>query len=89
MKGYIYKFTNLINNKIYIGQTRQKLNNRYKQHLKAKDNYPIHAAIRKYGIENFSFTTIEIIEADSKELLIDELNTILKELKILKMRQLY
>lgn len=74
MKGYIYKFTNLINNKIYIGQTRQKLNNRYKQHLKAKDNYPIHAAIRKYGIENFSFTTIEIIEADSKELLIDELN---------------
>ena len=74
MKGYIYKFTNLINNKIYIGQTRQKLKVRYRQHLRAKDKYPIHAALQKYGIDNFSFTIVEIIEADSKELLISKLN---------------
>ena len=33
MNGYIYKFTNKINGKVYIGQTRQKLKTRYNQHI--------------------------------------------------------
>lgn len=56
----IYKITNLINNKIYIGQTIQSLNSRISKHLSAKDGYrPLTKAIRKYGKDNFK---IEIID---------------------------
>ena len=49
--GYIYKITNLINNKIYIGQTIRDVQIRWKEHLRSKDEAPIHKAIRKYGKE--------------------------------------
>ena len=54
--GIIYKITNLINGKIYIGQTVKSLEKRWKNHLASskKSNYPIHLAIKKYGQENFS-----------------------------------
>ena len=66
----IYKITNQINNKIYIGQTTRTLQERiysYRQEfLYAKISRPIIAAMRLYGIENFIF---EILEDDisSKE----------------------
>lgn len=31
--GRIYKYTNLINNKVYIGQTKKSLEQRHKNHL--------------------------------------------------------
>ena len=61
----IYKITNLINQKIYIGETTRSLNKRWNEHkhqslVKGHGyNYHLHCAIRKYGIENFK---IEIIE---------------------------
>lgn len=57
----IYKITNLINNKSYIGQTKRDLNIRIKEHFyNSHSNLTgIDAAIKKYGKENFS---IEIIE---------------------------
>lgn len=62
----IYKITNLINNKIYIGETIQPINHRWNQHISSSlnknrydYNYPIHNAIRKYGDNNF---IIELIE---------------------------
>lgn len=68
--GYIYKITNLINQKSYIGQTVY-FNERIKQHQRNSFNpnsidydVPIHRAIRKYGIENFSYEIIE--EVDEK-----------------------
>lgn len=66
----IYKFENKINGKIYVGQTVQKLSKRISSHKHpgANKNLPIDAAIRKYGIENFSITTID--HANS----VDELN---------------
>lgn len=68
--GYIYKITNQINGKIYIGQTRFSVEQRYKQHLyeanKGELSYPLYKAIRKYGNENFKVETIE--EIDDKEL---------------------
>lgn len=75
MKGYIYKFENKINNKIYIGQTIRKPNIRYREHIKGHNskNSLIHKAIVKYGIDNFTFSIIEEIE-DEKENLIDRLN---------------
>lgn len=57
----IYKITNKINNKIYIGMTTKDIEVRWKQHLKVsknknnKNHRLIHKAILKYGIENFIF----------------------------------
>ena len=33
-EGFIYKITNDINDKVYIGQTTQTVEDRFKQHLK-------------------------------------------------------
>ena len=55
--GVVYKITNTINGKSYVGQTKQKLSRRIAQHKVA--NSAIGNAIRKYGIENF---IIEVIE---------------------------
>lgn len=65
MEKAIYKFTNLINEKCYIGQSIHP-EKRYWQHCNAaknqNDSYPIHNAIRKYGVENFSFEILEWTE---------------------------
>ena len=68
--AYIYKITNTINGKIYVGQTVQSVKNRWKQHVneayaEAKCAH-LHAAIRKYGEDNFN---IEVIESCPQELL--------------------
>ena len=66
MYGYIYKITNLINNKIYIGQTVRDIDTRFKEHLNEsnKENLTsyIHLAIKKYGKENFKCTLIDTAE---------------------------
>lgn len=55
----IYKVTNLINNKVYIGQSidieRRKYSHIYSSsHPNTPDyNVRFHQALRKYGIENF------------------------------------
>ena len=61
----IYKITNLKNNKVYIGQSID-IETRWRQHKRNAFNpnthiyeYPLYRAIRKYGVENFSFTVIE------------------------------
>lgn len=53
MEKYVYKITNLINGKIYIGQTNN-VKRRYQEHLHDKrKGHPIHLAMKKYGKENF------------------------------------
>lgn len=66
IKGYIYKITNLVNQKCYIGQTIKTVEKRWLVHqsdARRKNrysyNYPLYRAIRKYGIDNFSIETIE------------------------------
>lgn len=58
----IYKITNLVNGKIYIGQSIHP-NRRWIEHKQAAmngiDDYPIHLAIRKYGKDNFIFEILE------------------------------
>lgn len=56
----IYKIQNLINNKVYIGQSKN-ISVRWRQHRylsRIEDTY-LYRSIRKYGIANFSFEVIE------------------------------
>lgn len=73
----IYCFTNKLNGKKYVGQSKQ-LNRRYHLHInaafnndKAKNDSSIfHQALRKYGVENFNYEILEecsIDELDEKE----------------------
>lgn len=60
--GIIYMATNLINNKKYIGQTKQSLLKRKRRHIQdATNGSPLlfHRAINKYGAENFKWEVLE------------------------------
>ena len=62
----IYKITNQLNGKIYIGQTQKKLEERIQGHKHGK--ILIDIEIKKYGIENFSYEVVEECQT------VDELN---------------
>lgn len=71
----IYKITNLINKKCYIGCSKN-IEHRWISHKSEsilennpQYNYSIHKAFRKYGLDNFSF---EIIELTSEDLLFQQ-----------------
>ena len=66
----IYKIENLINGKVYIGQSTN-IKRRWDSHKSTAFNpssedyeYPLYRAIRKYGLDNFSF---EVLEECKKE----------------------
>ena len=61
----IYKIENLINHKIYIGQSVH-IERRWKEHCFPSQNTVISQAIKKYGKENFSFQILE--ECSEKDL---------------------
>ena len=63
MYGYIYKTTNLINNKIYIGQKKSQifLDNKYL----GSGKY-LKRALEKYGKENFKVELLEIANSRDK-----------------------
>ena len=66
----VYKITNLINNKIYVGKTTKSINKRFSEHVKESKNLLskryLCSAIRKYGKENFSIETIQLCESIEK-----------------------
>ena len=81
MIGKIYKITNKINNKIYIGKTTQELIKRWKEHIREMNRYlknglkyntRLYPSMVKYGIENFEITLIEDnldeIDLDDREI---------------------
>lgn len=83
MKKAIYKITNLINGKIYVGQSKDPVR-RWKEHKwdafnsNCKENSAIHEAFLKYGLENFEFTIIGWFENynEMEKYYIKELDTL-------------
>jgi group I intron endonuclease len=62
MYGVIYKITNTLNGKFYIGQTKMRLSARWSKHkrdARAGAGWILAAAIRKYGHENFSLDVLD------------------------------
>lgn len=61
---YIYKITNLVNGKLYIGQTITSIKTRFSKHC-GNEKQLISYAIHKYGVENFRVE--EIDRAETRE----------------------
>ena len=59
----IYKITNLINGKSYVGQSVH-IERRWQEHCRAGKRSLIGQAIEKYGKEKFSFQVLEECEAE-------------------------
>ena len=62
--AYIYKITNIINNKCYIGKTLNTVQERWREHCsdykkRDEEKRPLYSAMKKYGIENFKVEEVE------------------------------
>ena len=67
MKGYIYKITNKINQKSYVGKTINSIEERWNEHKRDYKKFPerpLYRAINKYGIENFTIEQIEEVDTN-------------------------
>jgi group I intron endonuclease len=65
LKGCIYKVTNKVNGKIYIGQTIKKPETRWRNHICSAgkgSNYAFHRAICKHGKDAFIWEVIVIAD---------------------------
>lgn len=63
----IYRIKNLINGKLYIGQTSDRFIERYWNHCwklnnKTHDNNYLQNSWNKYGEENFEFSVIHVLK---------------------------
>lgn len=67
--GTIYKIENMVNGKVYVGQTISDVNGRFRLHKsrlnrKCHENDHLQSAWLKYGAENFKFEIIEHCDID-------------------------
>ena len=67
---WIYKITNIQNNKVYIGQTIRPIKDRFNRHINDALNNIIDThfarAIRKYGRENFQIEIIDTAQSQNE-----------------------
>ena len=83
--GRIYCITCLVNGKMYIGQTVQLLDNRWRRHVLSTQrgsDHKFHRAIRKYGEENFLVEEVLTVSAPTKEILKKKLDYV--EMRLIK-----
>ena len=62
--SYIYKITNIKNDKIYIGKTNNTIEKRFQKHCQDSkilhcENRPLYKAMNKYGVNNFKVEKVE------------------------------
>lgn len=78
LTGCVYCATNTKNNKVYVGMTTRTLEQRKKEHIRdsKKPKYIFHRAIKKHGIESFSWEVLyesksqkELLARESQEIL--------------------
>lgn len=71
----IYKITNTVNNKAYIGYS-SNVESRWEDHKKGYGSKLVFDAIQKYGLDNFTFEVIVEETVDKEDYYIQEYNTI-------------
>jgi len=78
---YVYQLKNKINNKIYIGESKDPYKRliRHKSNANCNKGYIIHSAIRKYGIESFDFSILFSYKTEEDAL--NKEKELIKELK--------
>jgi len=73
---YLYRITNVLNDKVYIGQSNKE-NERWRQHKyfarQLKSIQYIHRAMAKYGVENFIYEVIATCNTQENADLTEEL----------------
>jgi group I intron endonuclease len=77
--GYVYRITNTVNGKKYVGCTKLTIALRWARHKSAArrgSSYAIHRAIRKYGHENFILDMLETVEGTHADLMAAEIQQI-------------
>lgn len=82
--GCVYRITNKKNGKSYVGLTVNSARERFEKHvsmINSKGCPALYAALEKYGVENFTVTTL--MESDSKEELMRAESLYIKKLKTL------
>jgi group I intron endonuclease len=67
-QGLIYRVTNIINGKVYIGKTTRTLEQRKAEHFKQYNKLIysslLYSSIIKYGWDNFSWAVVEEVSLD-------------------------
>lgn len=76
----IYKLTNLINGKIYIGKSIN-LKRRMAEHKCCNKHYPIQLAIKKHGWHNFKLEFLCLFDVVNRAQLLDEEAKYIKQFK--------
>ena len=63
---FIYKITNTINNKTYVGKTTKSIQERFRKHQQSAKygNTYLYRAMVKYGVDNFKIEIVEECEGD-------------------------
>lgn len=64
----VYRITNTITGKVYIGSTKYTKEYRWSTHLKdlkKGDSRPLYEDIRKYGIDAFDLTTLHKYDSNT------------------------
>ena len=62
--AYLYKITNDINGKVYVGKTEHSIEKRFKEHCcdrtkRRCEKRPLYSAMNKYGVEHFHVELLE------------------------------
>ena len=67
--SWIYKITNLVNNKIYVGYTKYTPQSRFQEHWASRfqDNSILHKAMIKYGKNKFKVEGLEEFNEEEKD----------------------
>lgn len=67
----IYKISNKLNGKAYVGKTHLSIEERFKEHVKDSkkrrcENRPLYRAFNKYGIHNFKLELIDTVPLEDE-----------------------